>query len=214
MDGKQYSSKLYDPLPKSAGGEDARPVAAALSGLLPYPYGARQFGEEQLRSDLQYKSVLLDTAAPRKREKPAKLQQTKGRSAAGKITIPKAEQKYDIYVPLMNLWKSYAESVVGNEPQKTAGDRILRMDLHGAPVRVVRSKDPGLVGVEGILIAETANTIIVVVKANRTLTVPKNVSIISVQFEKFSVELNLQGIRMRASERSAKKIKKKYFRPM
>jgi len=211
MEKKPGSSGLYEPLPKSLGGRNARPVAAALGALLPFPPGARIPAEDSLNSSIRNRALLLDGDVPVKKEKPKNPPRRQRRAAAGKIVIPREEQKYDLYVPLMKLWQDYAAKLVSKESMHTCADRILRMDLHGAPVEVIRSRDPGLVGVSGILVAETANTIIVVVKEDRALTIPKNVSVISVQFRDISVEISLPALQFRASERSARKIKKRHL---
>ncbi len=113
-----------------------------------------------------------------------------------------------LYEPLAALWKQYVARAIGDGTHQNLGDRIVRMDLHGAPVEVVRSRDPGLVGVKGILIAETANTILVVTKKDRVLTIPKNITVIRFVVGTKIVELMLPALAFRASERSARKLKK------
>jgi ribonuclease P protein subunit POP4 len=85
------------------------------------------------------------------------------------------------------------------------------MDLHGAEVEVVRARDPGLVGLRGILIIETANTILVVTRNNRVVTVAKNVAVVRVDVGARSFEIALPLLPYRASERSARKVKKKHL---
>lgn len=91
------------------------------------------------------------------------------------------------------------------------GDRLLRMDLHGAVVEVVKATDVGLVGVRGVLVAETANTIILVTEKNRAVTVPKRVAVIRICVAGKRVEMFLPALCYRASERSARKIKKRHY---
>lgn len=92
------------------------------------------------------------------------------------------------------------------------GDRVLRMDLHGADVHVVHSRDPTLLGVKGVLVAETANTIVVVTEQNRLIRIAKAVTIIRISLQNGkAVELKLSALRMRAAERSARKIKKRHY---
>lgn len=205
---------LYEPLPKALGGQGSRPVAAAVGALLPYPPGSKHPNEETLNTAIRSRALLLDSGGKQK-ETPLQTEnirkRRKGRPAGGKVQIPKEEQRYELYVPLMTLWKDYATKLLGEERLANYGDRILRMDLHGAPVEVVRSLDPGLVGVTGILVAETARTIIVVTKQNRALTVPKKVSVVRTRIGKASVEVSLPALQFRAAERSARKIKKRHL---
>lgn len=101
--------------------------------------------------------------------------------------------------------------MLSGEAISTWGDRILRMDLHGALVEVLRSRDPGLVAKTGILVAETANTVMLVTKQDRVLTLPKVVCLVAIKVADVSVELFLPALRFRASERSARKMKKRHL---
>lgn len=76
----------------------------------------------------------------------------------------------------MQLWNEYASKLINDDNVTNYGERVLRMDLHSAPVEVVRSRDSGLVGAKGILIAETANIVIhvVVTEKERAVMLPKH----------------------------------------
>ena len=159
---------------------------------------------EPLEGKLQNRILQLDRNTIQKKKTAIVVE---NRRSAGKLNIPKDEQKYALYEPLATLWSTYARSVL-TENTKNLGDRVLRMDLHGAIVEVVRSKDPGLVGKKGILVAETANTVLLVTKQDRVITIPKSVAVIRFVAGKHAVELMLPALTYRASERSARKIKK------
>lgn len=88
---------------------------------------------------------------------------------------------------------------------------MVRMDLHGAYVEVVRARDVGLVGVNGVLVKETANTIVVVTKRDKAITVAKVAAVVRIEVLDLQVEVFLAGLRYRAAERSARKIKKRYL---
>lgn len=202
---------LYEPLPQRLGGTNARPSSVSLGSILPFPRGANIPAEDALNARVRNRALLLDSDSKVKKADTKLKSRKKGRAAAGKVVIPKAEQKYELYVPLMQLWTDYASKLIKDENVTNYGDRVLRMDLHGAPVHVVRSRDPGLVGIKGILVAETANTIIVVTEKDRALTVPKNVAVIRIEFGKIALEISLPALQFRASERAARKIKKRHL---
>lgn len=84
------------------------------------------------------------------------------------------------------------------------------MDLHGALIEVIKASDCGIVGVRGIVVAETANTVVVVTKRDRAIVIPKRVAVVQFMVGGDAVQLSLRGLAVRASERSAKKFKKKY----
>lgn len=167
---------------------------------------------DSLAIQVEHKALVLD----RGKATPSKVANPKPTKSSGKLRIPVSEQKYALYVPLAKLWAEYASSIIENIPINISsaaaasklGERILRMDLHGAHVEVVRSKDPGLVGKQGILIAETANTILLALKEDRVITVPKSVAVIRFDVGDKSVEVMLPALTYRSSERSARKMKK------
>lgn len=214
MSGGKKQTGLYEPLPHSLGGQNEKPSAASIVSLLPFPHGAKIPSEEALNSSIRNRGMLLDAdIKPSETEKKIlKLRAKKrGRGPLGKLVIPKEEQKYELFIKLNELWKAYSIKALQGEPISNYGDKILRMDWHGAHVEVIRARDPGFVGVNGILIAETARTIIIVTKKDRTITVPKSVAVIRFMLPEASVELSLQALQFRASERSARKIKKRHF---
>lgn len=218
---------LYEPLPTAVGGRNSRPVAAALNSLLPYPPGTEAPPDETVNNAIRYKGLLLDFKSHPKISDPTSKKGWAGNAAldksvsirrhpkrrlpnGNKLTLTKEEQKYVIYEPLLKLWLEYATQLRWDDVNMFP-DRAIRMDLHGAPVTVVRARDPGLVGLSGILVAETANTILIVTKKDRAVTIPKNVSVIQIEFDNVNVEIFLPALAFRASERSARKVKKKHM---
>ncbi len=211
----QQPTNLYErlpipaPGPKSSGKKKkhrqrVEEPTFEMKSLLPLPSNFE--ATEPLEGKLLNRMLQLDrnTIQKKKRAPPTAAE---NRRSAGKVEIPKEQQKYALYEPLAKLWASYARSVLPDNP-KQVGDRVLRMDLHGALVEVVRAKDPSLVGKQGIIVAETANTILVATKKDRVVTIPKSVAVIRFTAGKHTVELMLPALTYRASERSARKMKK------
>lgn len=204
----------------------------SVGSLLPVVDGAKLPPDEVLHSRVRNRTMLLDketnceaekskralkrprwaTEEKRTGRRPVVSNAAIKRARSSKIAIPHDQRRYEIYEPLAKMWQDYAKQVLGDGNMAQAGDRLLRMDLHGACVEVSRSLDPGLVGVAGILIVETANTVLVITRRNKLVTVTK-----SCAFLRFSVgiknsfELALPMIPYRASERSARKVKKKHM---
>ncbi|PXF42667.1 Ribonuclease P protein subunit p29 [Gracilariopsis chorda] len=200
---------LYEPVPSRLGGENARAKSASISRLLPYPEGASRPTDAELNSAIRNKTLLLqDIPRGASNEKDKQVRRTQV-AREGKVVLRAEEAKFETYKQLHDLWLSYARKVF-RETGQALGDRVLRMDWHGALAHVVRSKDPGLVGATGILVAETANTVVLVTRRNRAITVPKNVSVMQFTVDNHTVELILPALCFRASERSARKIKKKH----
>lgn len=194
--GKKKRNKHKDNSKTTADGEPP------LESLLPVRSKWKPKGDS-LSEQCDRKALVLERAKPTS-SKGARVAKAK---SAGKLRIPPSEQKYALYEPLADLWAQYAATISKGDSSKL-GDKVLRMDLHGSTVEIVRSKDPGLLGKKGILIAETANTILVVLKEDRVITVPKNITVIRFAVGDSVVELMLPALTYRSSERSARKMKK------
>lgn len=225
---------LYDPVPSLLGGHDSKPVAAAINNILPYPSGIHVPRDNVIHDGIRRKALLLDPQSQSKRndlsknklnvsKKPTgqgsygsgnfravRPHPKRGRLDRNKFLLSKDEHKYEIYEPLRKLWLDYAAQLYKTYPTAFS-EHVTRMDLHGAPLTVTRARDPGLVGLSGTLVAETANTIIVVTRRDHAVTIPKNVSVVSVRFNDVTVEIFLPALAFRASERSARKIKKRHM---
>ncbi|KAF2240133.1 putative ribonuclease P complex subunit Pop4 [Viridothelium virens] len=99
--------------------------------------------------------------------------------------IPKSQQKFDIYVPLHQMWASYMQDVLGIGKKRgdgtlimgvsaqSAGQQLVTADFHGADVEVVRSRCVSRVGVRGIVVKDTKFTFEIITKDNKLKILPK-----------------------------------------
>ncbi|KAF1924288.1 RNase P/MRP, p29 subunit [Didymella exigua CBS 183.55] len=95
--------------------------------------------------------------------------------------IPKEQQKYAIYVPLHELWLGYMREILGLTGAQrgafvtpaSAGQMLASADMHGAKLRVVRSRCVGRVGLEGIVVRDTRYTFEIVTEHNVVKALPK-----------------------------------------
>lgn len=101
-----------------------------------------------------------------------------------------------VVASLSALWRAYAAEAVGPPPRSGGrpnaaaterwGERLARLDLHGAGVTVVAAADPGLVGVTGVVVAETEGLLRVVTTpgggrpGGRVLALAKGVTVVEV----------------------------------
>ncbi|KAJ2705606.1 RNase P/RNase MRP complex subunit [Coemansia sp. IMI 203386] len=138
--------------------------------------------------------------------------------------IPEDKQKYALFEPLNCMWNQYMAQLLSvgqikgpetlfrgdlKQRQNMMG-RVVKADLHGAMMEVVRSKCPNFVGIRGIVAQETKNTFRMVTADDRLATVPKAKTAFSVVFADGS-QCTVFGdqFAFRASERAAKKFKPK-----
>ncbi|XP_015117251.1 ribonuclease P protein subunit p29 isoform X3 [Diachasma alloeum] len=85
--------------------------------------------------------------------------------------------------------------------------KLMRADLHGARVTVVRSKCPSLVGINGIVLQDTRNTFRVMGRDDKIKTIPKEVVVIKIHLPGAALELFAKELCIRPAERAVKKFK-------
>ena len=224
------------PLPVNAGAkgkaeeEEENPAATItkfVTGALMATIGVSEKEATQLaRAKLDNQWLLLEQGRPvtnqvrMKRQQRAHMRSRSGRATAktkreNGLLIPSgktaAGMEHEKLGFLRQLWLAYAEDLLeGCTTPEMAAVRLVRADFHGATIRVVQTKTPPLLGLEGTVVQETAAVFKVVTKANVCKTVPKAGSIFEVQTSRFKVVLFGMNICQKPSERSKKKNKVKY----
>eukprot|EP00026_Physarum_polycephalum_P017458 Phypoly_transcript_18691.p1 GENE.Phypoly_transcript_18691~~Phypoly_transcript_18691.p1 ORF type:complete len:204 (+),score=36.72 Phypoly_transcript_18691:87-698(+) len=122
--------------------------------------------------------------------------------------LSKKGHKYVNYVPLHQLWSQYISSIVDqNLPNEACQTKLLKADFHGAIITVEKSKCPTVIGMSGILIQETENTMKIVTKEDELKVLPKRGTIFSFNIHNKRVEIYGNHILYRSSERAVKKFK-------
>ncbi|PNY26416.1 Ribonuclease P protein subunit p29 [Tolypocladium capitatum] len=112
-------------------------------------------------------------AQSRVRPKPLSSRQ---RRQLGLQHIHGAGHRYDIYEPLNELWRGYAREVLGNDiftGGPTAAAKLASAELHGALAEVVRSRCPGRVGIEGIVVRDRKFVLEIITRKRGLKVVPK-----------------------------------------
>lgn len=170
----------------------------------------------QAREDqLQRKAVVLEYF-PRWKQKEKK--KSRGLSARQRrelklFDIKPEQQRYELFVPLHELWKQYIRDLCSGlkpdtQPQMVQA-KLLKADLHGAVISVTKSKCPSYVGVTGILLQETKHVFKIITKEDRLKVIPKLNCVFSVETDGFISYIYGSKFQLRSSERSAKKFKAK-----
>lgn len=106
-------------------------------------------------------------AKRRKALKPRPLSASEKRKL-GLFEIPAEQRRYAIYEPLHKLWLDYIREILGLHQDSAgngrpsyyinpsaAGPQLASADMHGALVKVVRSKCVSRVGLQGIVIRDS-----------------------------------------------------------
>lgn len=176
------------------------------------PRMSRQAREDQL----QRKAVVLEYFARRKPKE--KRKRSRGLSARQRrglrlFDIKPEQQRYNLFLPLHELWTQYIRDLCGGlkpdtHPQVIQA-KLLKADLHGAVLSVTKAKCPSYVGATGILLQETKHVFKIITKEDRLKVIPKLNCVFAVETDGFVSYIYGSKFQLRSSERSAKKFKAK-----
>ncbi|KAI4898644.1 hypothetical protein NFI96_026001 [Prochilodus magdalenae] len=183
-------------------------TAAFLKNTIP------QLRADDIQDILLRRAVVLQYARlkkPRGKKTKAKGLNAKERRELKVFQLKPEHQKYELFLPLHELWKQYIADLCnglrqGCNPQMIQ-QRLLKADFHGAILTVVRSKCPSYVGTTGILVQELKHVFKFITKEDRLKTIPKRNSVFSVEIGDFVTHIYGSKFELRSSERSAKKFK-------
>lgn len=142
----------------------------------------------------------------------------------GLYDIPKEGQKYEIYEALHKLWLGYIREVLGNDVY-TGGPgpaaKLASAEFHGAAIEVVRSRCPGRVGIQGIVVRDRKFVVEVITRKRGLKTVPKEGTVFRIKVpieckdegenpittQTFAFEVLGDQMMLRAADRANKKFK-------
>ncbi|XP_053126446.1 ribonuclease P protein subunit p29 [Hemicordylus capensis] len=170
--------------------------------------------DEAIQDQLTRKAVVLEHVHRRRRrpkKKRAKGFSAKQRREMRLFEIKPEHQRYEIFLPLHELWKQYIRDLCNGlkpdaQPQMIQ-TKLLKADLHGALVTVMKSKCPSYVGITGIILQEMKHVFKIITKENKLKVIPKFNNVFSLEIDGFISYIYGSKIQFKASERSAKKFK-------
>lgn len=128
--------------------------------------------------------------------------------------IPAQSVRYDRFERLHSLWLQYMTDVVGADmkdptkcKEKVVGEKLLKADFHGCKLRVLRCRNPSLVGKHGIVMMETQETFRVVTPSDFMTTISKRGTVFALDLFGRIIHLHGNQFAYRASERVVRKFK-------
>lgn len=144
------------------------------------------------------------------------------RRELGLHLIDKTNKTFEMFLPIHDLWKSYAEELLHishflqsgwkgdarNSKTETIQNRVRKMDYFGSFLRVTRSRCSEYVGTQGIVIRETKNTLVMVCPDDRVKTIPKMHSEFSFVVEGVGFSIMGNHLHQRPAERAKHNFKK------
>ncbi|XP_036391602.1 ribonuclease P protein subunit p29 [Megalops cyprinoides] len=213
---RQLNSRLSEDQSKLLGvqSQDGRQAEAFTKAFL--KNSLPSLSQESIRQFMDRKAVVLEFAKKKKekqKRKRAKGLNAKQRREMKVFQLKEEHQKYELFLPLHELWKQYIRDLCnglksGSNPQ-IIQQKLLKADFHGAIITVVRSKCPSYVGTTGILVQEMKHVFKIITKENKLKVIPKRNSVFGVEIDGFVTHIYGSKFQLRSSERSAKKFKVK-----
>ncbi|XP_044283939.1 ribonuclease P protein subunit p29 isoform X3 [Varanus komodoensis] len=204
----QQTATLVDIQPQGSREAEAF-VKAFLKRSLP------QKSDEAIQDHFTRKAVVLEHSH-KKRKQQQRRKKKKGLSAKQRramhlFEIKPEQQRYEIFLPLHELWKQYIRDLCNGlrpdaQPQMIQ-NKLLKADFHGALVTVSKSKCPSYVGLTGIILQEMKHVFKIITKEDKLKIIPKQNNVFSMETDGFVSYIYGSRIQFRASERSAKKFK-------
>ena len=182
-----------------------------LNELAPKKYLKTITGDEQ--KQLRFKTIPLCNTIKKKADdqiKKSKVISAKEKKKLKLFGFKDTEKEYALYVPLHHMWKDYMNNLMeGCEEEKEIERRVSKADFHGCIFKVIRSKCPSLVGLEGINLIETKNMFIMITQSNKIKKVPKSNTTFLFSLNDIQVLICGDNFRFKASERTVRNFKMK-----
>jgi len=220
-------SDYCKPLPENilcAGGSstDNSDLRAFLQSKL--PHGDRK------EVDGEFKKVLVLAAQKtKKKQKPVRKSKqyltAKERRSLGLYRLLKKGLKYSSFLPLNSLWNGYMKELLDIDTLEKGGwspnlneetrqlqlqMRVCRADFHGAALKVVGADCSSHIGLQGIVVMETKNTIQIISNDNKLRILPKLGSSFSFKVNDYLFTVPGVSIDSKPGERATKKLKNKF----
>ncbi|XP_045101616.1 ribonuclease P protein subunit p29-like [Portunus trituberculatus] len=147
---------------------------------------------------------------------------SKQRRDLGLHLIDKTNKTFEMFLPIHDLWKSYAQELLHishflqsgwngdsrDTKTETIQNRVRKMDYFGCFLRVTRSRCSEYVGIQGIVIRETKNTLIMVCPDDSVKTIPKMHSEFSFVVDGVGFSIIGNHLHQRPAERAKHNFKK------
>lgn len=107
----------------------------------------------------------------------------------GSFRLPEEYHKYALFLPMHEMWQTYARSLVKDCNEAMLQPRLLSADLHGAILAVVESKSISHVGTQGIMVRETDQTFGIITLQDKFRLVPKAGAVFMFQLDSLRITL-------------------------
>ena len=168
------------------------------------------------------KPKILKNKPVRKTKKPLT---AKEKRSLGLYRLPRQGLRYQSFLSINSLWMGYMTELLDLESLEAGGwspnlneetrqlqlqMRVCRADLTGALLHVASATCPSHVGMTGIVVMETKNTLQIIGQDNKIRLIPKLGSSFSFTISGYKLTIPGSSIHSKPAERITKKLKNKY----
>jgi len=184
---------------------------------------------KEINGELKKTLVLSYQKPKRTKSKPIRKSKkpltAKEKRSLGLYRLPKKGLKYSSFEALNSMWNGYMKELLDLESLESGGwspnlneetrqlqlqMRVCRAELSGALLSVASASCPSHVGVTGIVVLESKNTLQIISQDNKLRLIPKLGSSFSFDFEGYKFTFPGSSIHSKPAERITKKLKNKY----
>jgi ribonuclease P protein subunit POP4 len=124
------------------------------------------FAQQVKMRALNLEPLLNTKPKERKKKVKPKIRKSKG--------VIRSGLKYADFVPINYMWNEYIKSVLAEvKGEQDTMERLLKVDLHGADIEVVKSTNHSVIGVRGIVAQEKMNVFSILQSNDEIKVVPK-----------------------------------------
>jgi len=184
---------------------------------------------KEINGELKKTLVLSYQKPKRTKSKPIRKSKkpltAKEKRSLGLYRLPKKGLKYSSFEALNSMWNGYMKELLDLESLESGGwspnlneetrqlqlqMRVCRAELSGALLSVASASCPSHVGVTGIVVLESKNTLQIISEDNKLRLIPKLGSSFSFNFQGYKFTFPGSSIHSKPAERITKKLKNKY----
>lgn len=132
-----------------------------------------------------------------------------------KDTVKKLKEdktiNYSELLFMNDIWSEYINNLINkNDSELAIASKMLKADLHGALIKVVKSTNANNLGIEGLVIYESKRTINILNSKNKVKTILKNGNVFEIKLNDVVVQILGDNFIYKSSERTKIKFKPKY----
>ncbi|TIC74215.1 AICARFT/IMPCHase bienzyme [Wallemia mellicola] len=144
-------------------------------------------------SKLENTTIMLENPLKSSKRKPTK---SKLRRQTIRHSIKRTKMSYDVAKKLNRMWNEYINDLIDGDSMSIQS-KMLKADLCGSAIKVIKSNNPTLINMEGICILETEQSFLIITPSSSQKSLPKNGGVFELKSDVFSLNLYADNFKYR-----------------